>query len=69
MKTTIDIPETELERLLEYTHARTKKEAVLMAIREYTGRMRRRELADTLGSFEEFMSGDVLVRERGARGV
>ena len=48
MKTTIDIPENELQEVIKYTGAKTKKEAVVYAIRDFNKRHR---LTRTLLSF------------------
>lgn len=60
MKTTIDIPEKDLQGLLKNTKAKTKREAVLTAIQDYNSRMRRRALVEKLGTFEEFMTAEEL---------
>jgi hypothetical protein len=65
MKTTIDIPDKDLKGLLKNTNANTKREAVLTAIRDYNSRMRRKALAEKLGTFENFMTSDELKTLRG----
>ena len=55
MKTTIDIPDSVLQELLDNTQAGTKREAVLTAIEEYNRRKRMAAVADLLGTFENFM--------------
>jgi len=68
MKTTIDIPDKELEEALKYTGARTKKEAVVSALMDFNRRHRLAVLAEKiLGTFKEFMDQDDLreMREDG----
>ena len=65
MKTTIDIPDKDLKGLLKNTNAHTKREAVLTAIRDYNCRMRRKALAEKLGTFENFMTPEELKTLRG----
>ena len=64
MKTTIDIPEKELEELLRHTRAKTKKNAVLFAIADFNRRKRLARLARMLGTFEDFMTRDDLQKMR-----
>jgi len=56
MKTTIDIPEKELKAVMKYTRAKTKKEAVICAIKDFNKRHRLAELAKILGTFKDFMT-------------
>ncbi len=56
MKTTIDIPESELKEAIKYTGAKTKRAAVLFAIKDFNRRRRLAEIAKTLGTFEDFMT-------------
>ncbi len=67
MKTTVDVPESELQQLLVYTQAKTKREAIVHAIREFNRRKRLAELTGILGTFEEFVDADELekMREQG----
>ena len=60
MKTTIDIPEEELNQLLKFTGAATKKEAVVHAVQDFNRRQRLSKLADMLGTFEDFMDVEEL---------
>ncbi len=55
MKTTIDIPDEELREAIKNTGAKTKKEAVLAALREFNKRRRLAELGRMLGTFDDFM--------------
>ena len=60
MKTTIDIPMEELQQLLEFTGAATKREAVVTAVKEFNRHQRMAKLATILGSFEDFMEPEEL---------
>ncbi len=60
MKTTIDIPDTAILELMNFTHAKTKREAVLKAIDEYNQKQKLTQLAKMLGTFEDFMDSDDL---------
>lgn len=60
MKTTVDIPEEELNQLLKFTGAATKKEAVVHAVQDFNRRQRLSKLADMLGTFEDFMDVEEL---------
>ncbi len=60
MKTTIDIPDTAIMELMNFTHAKTKREAVLKAIDEYNQKQKMIQLAKMLGTFEDFMDSDDL---------
>jgi hypothetical protein len=68
MKTTIDIPDKELEEALKYTKAKTKKEAIVFVVQDFNKRRRLMELSKILGTFENFMSQDDLkkIREDGS---
>ena len=60
MKTTIDIPDDELDQVLQFTGATTKKEAVVKAVQDFNRRQRLSRLAEMLGTFEDFMDVDEL---------
>jgi len=60
MKTTIDIPSEDLDQLLKFTGAATKKEAVVKAVQDFNRRQRLSKLAEMLGTFEDFMDADEL---------
>lgn len=64
MKTTIDIPEKELQEVIKYTGAKTKKDAVVYAIRDFNKRHRLAEIAKILGTFDDFMTQDDLKKMR-----
>ncbi|MCG2722741.1 MAG: type II toxin-antitoxin system VapB family antitoxin [Thermodesulfovibrionales bacterium] len=60
MKTTIDIPEEELKEAIKHTGAKTKKDAVVYAVKDFNRRRRLAELSRVLGTFNEFMTQDDL---------
>lgn len=64
MKTTIDIPESELQEVMRLTGAQTKREAVVTAITDFNRRMRLEALADQLGTFDSVMTVSELLRRR-----
>jgi Arc/MetJ family transcription regulator len=65
MKTTINIPDDELRQVMEHTGSKTKRDAVVIAIRDYNRRQRLKRLTEVLGTFENFMTqGDLhIMRE------
>jgi hypothetical protein len=64
MKTTIDIPEEELKEAIRYTGAKTKKDAVVHAIKEFNRKHRLEKLAGMLGTFKDFMNQEDLAAMR-----
>jgi Arc/MetJ family transcription regulator len=64
MKTTIDIPEEVLEEVIRHTQARTKRDAVVTAISDFNQRKRLERLAEQLGTFENVVSLEELLRLR-----
>ncbi len=60
MKTTIDIPDKELKEAIRYTGAKTKRDAVVYAIKDFNRRRRLAELAKVLGTFKDFMTQEDL---------
>ena len=60
MKTTIDIPDDELEEIMRLTGSKTKKEAVVTAIREFNRRRQLEEVLARLGTFKDVMSQEEL---------
>lgn len=57
MKTTVDIPEKELKECMRRLGAKTKKDAILGAVRRVNRSERLKEIADKLmGSCPNFMS-------------
>jgi len=61
MRTTINIEDVIFEELLSLTRARTKTEAVRLALREYVRRKRKEEL---LGLRDRFAIDDAWVARR-----
>ncbi len=64
MKTTVDIPKDLLEDAMRLTGARTKREAVVTAIADYTRRKRIASLRKHLGTCKKFLTADELRRLR-----
>jgi Arc/MetJ family transcription regulator len=64
MKTTVDIPENELQEAMRHTGARTKREAVVIAVVELNRRRRLQKLAESFGSLPDFMTQAELRRMR-----
>jgi hypothetical protein len=64
MKTTIGIPEDELEEVLRHTRARTKRDAIVTAISDFNRRKRLEKLAEQLGTSDIVVSREELLRLR-----
>ena len=64
MKTTVEIPDEELRQVIKYTNAKTKREAVVQAIKDFNRRQRLAQLTKVLGTFEDFMTQDDLKEMR-----
>ena len=64
MKTTIDLPEHELAEAMRHTKAKTKTEAVNLAVAEYNRRQRLARLASKLGTFKDLMTREELRKMR-----
>jgi Arc/MetJ family transcription regulator len=60
MKTTIDIPESELKDAMHFTGAKTKRAAVLEALTDFNRRRRMAALVRHSRSFEQFPIFDSL---------
>jgi len=56
VKTTIDIPENELEDAMRFSRAATKRDAVVTAIADYNRRQRMAALTKHLGTCRELMT-------------
>lgn len=56
MKTTIDIPENELMDAIRYTNAKTKREAIVTAVRSFDQRLKHAEIAKKFGTCETFIT-------------
>lgn len=64
MKTTVDIPDEQLEEAIRHTGAKTKREAVVIALAEFNHRRRLQKLTEKFGTLEDFMSQEDLRRMR-----
>jgi hypothetical protein len=60
MKTTIDIPEKELADAMRFTRARTKREAVVIALEDFNRRKRMAELVKYAGTCTNMISPEEL---------
>jgi Arc/MetJ family transcription regulator len=63
-KTTLDIPEDELREAIRHTGAKTKREAVVIALSEFNRRRRLQKLAEKFGTLDGFMTQEDLRRMR-----
>lgn len=64
MKTTVDIPEAELQEAIRHTGAKTKREAVGLALSEFNRRRRLRKLVEKFGTLDDFMTQEELRQMR-----
>ena len=64
MKTTIDIPEQLILDVKRESNSRTTKQAVTVALEEYLRVRRSAALTELLGTFDDFVDGETLLRER-----
>ena len=67
MKTTVDIPDKELKDAMRFTRARTKREAIVTALRDFNRRKRIAALRRHRGTSETFMTHEELIALRQAR--
>lgn len=58
MKTTIDIPDKELEDAMRLTGAKTKREAIVTAVMDFNRRRKMAELTKYFGTFDSLMTND-----------
>jgi hypothetical protein len=67
MKTTIDIPEKELQDALKFSGEKTKRGAIVAAVADYNRRQRMAALARHLGTCKDLMTVEELaaLRKRG----
>ena len=56
MKTTIDIPDEDLKEVMRHTKSKTKRDAVVFALKDFNKRQRLAGLAKMLGTFKDFMT-------------
>ena len=64
MKTTVDIPEKELRDAVRFTRAKTKREAIVTALRNFNRRKRIDALTKHFGASDTFMTHDELTKLR-----
>jgi len=64
VRITIDIPDDELAEVVCHTRARTKRDAIVTAISDFNRRKRLEALAEQLGTFDNVMSLEELLRLR-----
>lgn len=64
MKTTVDIPDGELEDAIRFTNAKTKREAIVSAVADFNRRMRMAELAKYAGTCVDLMTPQELQAAR-----
>ena len=64
MKITVKIPDQELEDLMEFTRAETKREAVKLAIVDFNRRMRMANLIRHAGTCDHLISPTELQAQR-----
>lgn len=64
MKTTVDIPDGELEDAMRFTRATTKREAIVTAITEFNRRRRMAELTKRAGTCPGLVTVEALQRTR-----
>ena len=64
MKTTVDIPDGDLEDAMRFTQAKTKREAIVTAIQEFNRRKRMAELVKHAGTCKDLLSVDELTQQR-----
>ena len=67
MKTTVEIPDGELEDLIRFTNAKTNREAVVTAVVDFNRRKRMAQLARYAGTCADLMTPEELqaARRRG----
>jgi uncharacterized protein YbaA (DUF1428 family) len=64
MKTSLDIPDKELRDVVRFTKAKTKREAVVTAVIEYSRRQRMAALRKHAGASDTFLSPEELTKIR-----
>jgi Arc/MetJ family transcription regulator len=64
MKTTIEIPDQELEDAIRFTGAKTKRQAVVTAIADFNRRRRMAELAKHFGTCPNLITPEELLALR-----
>ena len=64
MKTTVDIPEKVLKDAIKFTGAKTKRDAIVLAMTEFNRRQQLEELFNMCGTLDGFMTQDELRKMR-----
>lgn len=64
MKTTVDIPDSDLADAMRFTKAKTKREAIVSAIQDFNLRKRMAELVKHAGTCSDLIDVDQLQRQR-----
>ena len=54
MKTTLDIDDDMLKKVMEASHSKTKKGAIVTALNEYLRLKKREELKGLIGNYNDF---------------
>lgn len=54
MRTTFEIDEKLIDEVMKISKAKTKKGAIVIALKEYLKAKRRQELKDMIGTYDEF---------------
>ncbi len=65
MKTSLNIPNADIQELMKNAGKSTRTEAVLLAIREFNRRRRMKNISQQLGTFANFIEVAELKRLRG----
>lgn len=60
MKTTVNIPDADLDDAIRFTHAKTKREAIVTAIQDFNRRKRMAELSKYAGTCKDLIDVDEL---------
>ena len=58
MKTTIDIPESDLSDAMRFTGAKTKRDAIVTAVQDFNRRKKMADLVKYFGTFDSLMTND-----------
>jgi Arc/MetJ family transcription regulator len=64
MKTTVDIPDRDLADAMRFARAKTKREAIVTAIKDYNRRKRMADLVRHAGTCEQLQTVEELQRQR-----
>jgi hypothetical protein len=64
MKTTVDIPDKELEDAIRFTGAKTKRQAIVTAVTDFNRRQRMAELVKHFGTCRDLMTVEELLKLR-----